>query len=596
MSIASRFAAAGLAAALAAFAAQAQQLTVPGAQPTPDRAPAEEPASNDPRAASAPVRVPAAASPSLPTAGAAAALPVPVPVEQAPPIPNALLSETRLGRYPVFGQSLFQGRFAQQPFRGFNPDYVISVGDTIDVRLWGVFEQALQVVVDPQGNIFLPRLGPVKVANVRNADLNGVVQAKVLTSYREGVGVYATLAAAVPVQVYVSGFVVAPGLYAGYASDSILTFLDRARGVAPLSGSYLDVTVLRGGEPLATVDLYDFIVKGTLPAVQLHDGDSIFVGPIGPIVQVLGLVSNPAQFEFREGQSLASLLATAGVSGRATHVRVTRNVGERRQVFYVKRNDPFLETPLVNGDEIEVSADRLLGAIAVSVEGEHEGAGQYVLPYDATLQDLLHQMRFSRQSQPDAIQLYRISVAERQKQVLDDLLQKLEQSVLSARSSTSEEATLRTQEAALVLQFVARARTIQPRGQVILPERLDPSTIALEDGDVVRVPRVSNLVAVHGEVYLPNSFVWQPRYDMRDYIAQAGGVIQKSADDRVLVIRQSGEIRNGSGASWLGSEEVRPGDEIMVLPAVDPKRFQFAKDIVQIMYQTAVAAGVLVRL
>jgi hypothetical protein len=251
---------------------------------------------------------------------------------------------------------------------------------------------------------------------------------------------------------------------------------------------------------------------------------------------------------------------------------------------------------VVNGDEIEVTADRLLGAIAVSVEGEHEGAGQYVLPYDATLQDLLDQMQFSAQSRPDAIQLYRVSVALRQKQVLDDLLRKLEQSVLSARSSTSEEASLRTQEAALVLQFVSRARTIQPRGQVILPERLDPAAIALEDGDVVRVPRMSNLVAVHGEVYLPNSFVWQARYDVADYIGQAGGVLQKSAEDRILIISQSGEIRTGTSGNWLRSQAVQPGDEIMVLPAVDPKRFQFAKDIVQIMYQTAVAAGVLVRL
>lgn len=583
---------ASLALFLAALAAQAQ-LTSPDLDPDQTTEESQDPEAGS-EAAQSRANTPASVSPRLPTAGDATRLPV--PIEQPPPIPDALLSESRMGRYPVFGQSLFQGRFAQQPFRGFNPDYVISVGDTIDIRLWGVFEQALQVVVDPQGNIFLPRLGPVKVANVRNGELNDVVQAKVRTSYREGVGVYATLAAAVPVQVYVSGFVVAPGLYAGYASDSILSFLDRAGGVSALSGSYLDVTVLRSGQPRARVNLYDFIVKGTLPLIQLHDGDSIFVGPIGPVVNVLGLVSTPAQFEFPEGQSIQAVLSMAGVNGRATHVRVTRNLGARREVFYVKRDDPFLDTPVVNGDEIEVTADRLLGAIAVSVEGEHEGAGQYVLPYDATLQDLLDQMQFSAQSRPDALQLYRVSVALRQKQVLDELLRKLEQSVLSARSSTSEEASLRTQEAALVLQFVSRARTIQPRGQVILPERLDPSAIALEDGDVVRVPRLSNLVAVHGEVYLPNSFVWQSRYDVADYIEQAGGVLQKSAEDRILIIGQSGEIRTGTGGHWLRSQDVQPGDEIMVLPAVDPKRFQFAKDIVQIMYQTAVAAGVLVRL
>lgn len=534
----------------------------------------------------APTTAPTAAPP-------AAASTVP---DMAPPLPDAQITEAQLASNPVFGQMLFRGRFAQQSFRGFNPDYVLSVGDVIDIRLWGAFEEALNLTVDAQGNVFLPKLGPVQVSGVRNGELNEVMQNRVRAVYREDVGVYATLAQSVPVQVYVAGYASAPGLYAGFASDSILTFLDRAGGVNPMSGSYLDVRVLRSGQIVQKVSLYEFISQGTLPAIQLHDGDTIFVGPIGKTTRLSGLVTTPAQYEFTDGTPISSALKLAGMSGRATHVRVTRNVGPRREVFYVPRDDAFLEGPLVTGDEIEVTADRLLGAIAVSLEGEHEGAGQYVLPYNATLQDLLDQVRLSRQSEPGSLQLYRVSVAERQKQVLDEMLQRLEQAVLAARSATAEEAQLRTQEAALVMQFVQRARALKPRGQVILARDTNPSAIALEDGDVIRIPRTSNLVSVHGEVFLPNAFVWQRGEDVRDYLAMAGGVIQKSAEDRILLIRPSGEVVTGVGSSFLHSDEVLPGDEIMVLPAVDPKRFQFAKDIIQIMYQSAVAAGVLVRL
>jgi len=536
-----------------------------------------------------------------PSTGVSSITPLPRPqssatLQMAPPVPDAQILETQIGAAPVFGQSLFRGRFAQQSFRGFNPDYVISVGDTINVQMWGSVEQQMQVVVDAQGNVFLPKIGPVKVAGVRNGELNAVVQQRMRSVFREDVGVYATLAQSVPVQVYVAGHAVAPGLYAGFASDSILTFLDRAGGVNPTSGSYLNVRVLRGDTEVETVNLYDFIVRGTLPAMQLHDGDTIFVGAIGNIVQVSGLVTTPAQYEFNDGQTINDLLGIAGISGRATNVRVIRNNGRIRDVHYVKRDDAFLNTPLQTGDEVEVTADRRVGAIAVSVEGEHEGAGQFVLPYDATLQDLLDQVKLSPQSAPRAIQLFRLSVASRQKQVLDDMLQRLEQSVLAARSATTQEAQLRTQEADLVLKFVERAKDIQPRGQVILTKDVNPAAIALEDGDVIRIPRVSNLVAVHGEVYLPNSFVWQHGSGVRDYIQQAGGMLQSSSADRTLLIRQSGEVITGVGRSFLSSDDVLPGDEIMVLPAVDPKRFQFAKDIVQIMYQTAVAAGVLVRL
>ncbi len=514
----------------------------------------------------------------------------------APPVPEALAAESQLTEYRVFGSSLFQGRFARESFRGFNPDYLISVGDQIDIQLWGAVDGQLQLQVDPQGNLFIPRVGPVRVVNVRNAELNEHVLREVRKVYREDVGVYATLASAEPVKVFVSGFARRPGLYPGYASDSILNFIDRAGGIDPLSGSYVDVRVLRGDKLVTAVNLYDFITRGRLPQIQLRDGDSIFVGPIGPTVRVEGLVASPAQFEFLPPTRIDQVLTMAGISGRATHVSLTRNQGRRREIIYVPVGDPRLAGPVVTGDVIEVIADRQIGQIAVTLEGEHEGSGQYVLPYSATLADLLAQVEFSPQSEPEGLQLYRVSVAERQKQMLDEMLNKLEQAVLSARSATAEEASLRTREAELVLQFVERARDVEPKGQVVLPRELDAGSIALEDGDVVRIPRSSQLVSVHGEVYLPNAFVWRKGYHVRDYINQAGGLIQKSSGDQVLLIRQSGEIASENGQRFVMSTQVEPGDEILVLPTVDTKRFQFGKDVIQVIYQIAIAAGVLARL
>lgn len=514
----------------------------------------------------------------------------------APTVPDAQVTETTIESAVVFGQGLFQGRFAAESFKGFNPDYLLSVGDQVDIKLWGALDAQLILVVDAQGNIFIPRVGPVRVVNVRNGELNDVVRRQVRTVYREDVGVYATLASAVPVKVFVSGFVNKPGLYPGYASDSLLNFLDRAGGISATSGSYIDVRVLRGGQPIAQVDLYDFLTKGALAQVQLRDGDSVFVGPIGLTAMVEGLVASPAQFEFRSGTRISELLGMAGVSGRATHVSITRSQGSKREVIYVPVGDPALDGEVVTGDVIEVMADRLIGQIAITLEGEHEGAGQYVLPYAATMADLLAQVKYSAQSQKLGIQLFRRSVADRQKQVLDDMLRKLEQSVLSARSLTADEASLRTQEAELVLQFVERAKDIIPRGQVVLPRDYDPASIALEDGDVIRIPRTSQLVQVHGEVFLPNAFVWRKGYYVQDYVRQAGGLIQKSAGNRVLLLRQSGEIASEAGTGFVLSTKVEPGDEILVLPAVDAKKFQFGKEVIQVIYQVAIAAGVVARL
>ncbi|PJG60130.1 polysaccharide biosynthesis/export family protein, partial [Aeromonas cavernicola] len=74
-------------------------------------------------------------------------------------------------RDPVFGNWLFRGEFARESFSGFNPDYRIAIGDKLQVQLWGGVEFDQSLLVDHQGNIFLPKVGPVKVAGVRNEQL-----------------------------------------------------------------------------------------------------------------------------------------------------------------------------------------------------------------------------------------------------------------------------------------------------------------------------------------------------------------------------------------------------------------------------------------
>lgn len=75
----------------------------------------------------------------------------------------------------VFGAQLFTGSFAHEGATQFNPDYLVSTGDTLQVRLWGSFVFDAALIVDPQGNIFLPHVGPIAVRGVRNLDVQTVV-------------------------------------------------------------------------------------------------------------------------------------------------------------------------------------------------------------------------------------------------------------------------------------------------------------------------------------------------------------------------------------------------------------------------------------
>jgi len=184
----------------------------------------------------------------------------------------------------------------------------------------------------------------------------------------------------------------------------------------------------------------------------------------------------------------------------------------------------------------------------------------------------------------------REAVAERQREMLDISLRVLETYALTAHSATSEEATLRAREAEQITRFIERARSVEPRGQVVLAGHQTAMETLLQDGEVIVIPERSNIVMVHGEVTQPSAIAYEPGADVRDYIQMAGGTTQRLRNTRVLRVRRDGSFIEDRRA------EPMPGDEILVLPKVALKNVEIARGITQILYQLAIAARVVIDL
>lgn len=497
----------------------------------------------------------------------------------------------------VFGANLFTGAFAHQEAAQYNPDYVVNVGDKVLVRLWGAFEFQAALTVDPQGNVFLPNVGPVHLLGVRNKDLQEAVDQTVGRVFRSNVFSYASLAAAQPVRIYVGGFVHRPGSYAGTSMDSILHYLDQAGGIDPERGSFLSIEVKRGTTVRARINLYDFLLNGEIPQVQLADGDVIFVAPRQNTVKVTGLAENAKRFEFsRKSVPLSDLIALAKPKPEATHIRIVRNQGVIRNTEY----HPIGESANVivqDGDDLAFTADKKPGTITVRVEGETDSPQEYVLPYGSHLGDLLGKIEYTGNAAPENIQLFRQSVKQRQKDLLETSLRSLESAALNARSGTAEEATLRKQEADLILKWVDRAREIEPRGQVVISQSSTRGNLLLENGDIINIPVRDGLVLVSGEVLFPNAVAYDPRLKVEDYIDRAGGYTNKAGATKVIVARQDGsfaETEPDARTMNFGGRRspIEAGDEILVLPKVGVKSRQIFKEITQILYQIAVSAHI----
>ncbi|EDT41217.1 SLBB domain-containing protein [Burkholderia ambifaria] len=237
-----------------------------------------------------------------------------------------------------------------------------------------------------------------------------------------------------------------------------------------------------------------------------------------------------------------------------------------------------------DGDQLIVTADRYAGTIQVRVEGAHSGEHALVLSYGATIAQVLGQVRTNQLSRVDEVQLFRKSVADRQKEMLAVELQKLQEAALSAPSATSEEANLRAKEAEGITKFAALASKTEFKGQVVLNEKT-MSDVILEDGDVINIPERTSVVMVHGEVLFPNAVEWQSGMTANDYISHVGGYTQKADNSKIVVIHQNGKAEVAESGT-----KIVAGDELMVLPQVKSKSIEITRGITQILYQLAVAA------
>ena len=493
-------------------------------------------------------------------------------------------------RPKIFGEQLFRGAFSTTSGSTFNDSYVINPGDNVQVRMWGAYQYAATMTVDPQGNIFLPNVGPVRIAGIQNGQLQSVVQNAIGRIYRSNVGVYASLEQAQPVKVFVTGFVNQPGYYRGLAADSVLSYLDRAGGVDPERGSYIDIQIRRNGQVVQQVNLYDFLIAGRLQPFAFRDGDVITVAPQKQTFSITGRVQNPYIFEYNvPNLTVADVLSVANPLADATNISITRASGRAQTAEYY----PLSEADRIsvnNGDALVVTSDRYAGTIAVQVTGAHKGNGVVILPHGARLKDVIAQLEPSSLANVQNLSIYRKSVAEQQKQAINQALDRLEAMVLSTQSVTREEAQLRAEDAKLVEQFIAKARRIEPAGRIVVVPN-SWQDIILQQGDIIHIPEQTSVITVNGQVRAQGALTFEPSLTVADYIAKSGGMDENADPNNILVMQQNGETKVVNTAY-----RVQQGDEIMVLPKVKTRRIEIARGISQIFYQLAVAASVIIAL
>src|SRR6266513_5564926 len=203
------------------------------------------------------------------------------------PVDTGLVRSVAGGKSGVFGVDVFQRTTTQflPLLSGPVPaDYKLGPGDNLVLILTGDVELTYSLSITREGFILIPQVGQVHVANLTLDQLRDVLYTRLGRVY-SGVRRTAnattrfdvTVANVRANQVYVIGEVSQPGAYQISSLATVFTALYAAGGVterAKLRG----VEVRRLGKTVATLDLYDYLLRGDTRAdVRLETGDVVFV-------------------------------------------------------------------------------------------------------------------------------------------------------------------------------------------------------------------------------------------------------------------------------------------------------------------------------
>ncbi len=189
--------------------------------------------------------------------------------------------------------------------------YVLSFGDSISIWVYGTKNENFTLKIDNNGNINLPKYGPLHVEGKQFGDIQNYIKEKLKDFYSNS-DVIVNISNYSTIQVNLVGDVVAPGVYNINALSTVKNLLIAAHG-AKDTGSLRNIIIKRDGKILDSIDFYKLLQNGDDSlGIILRSNDTIFVPKANKIVSIDGEVNNPAKFELKSSETLATLLRYAG--------------------------------------------------------------------------------------------------------------------------------------------------------------------------------------------------------------------------------------------------------------------------------------------
>ena len=412
----------------------------------------------------------------------------------------------------VFGRNIFNTRnltFEPSVNIATPLNYRLGPGDEVIIDIWGASQNTIRQQISPDGTINIQKIGPVNLNGLTISEANDYLK-KTLNKIYNGLNntndptsdIRLTLGNIRTIQINVMGEVVQPGTYSLSSFATVFHALYRAGGVSDI-GSLRNVQLVRNGKNIATIDVYQFIMKGNIQDdIRLQEGDVVIVPAYDVLVKIDGKVKRPMRFEMKKDENLSTLISYAGgfdADAYTRSLRVVRQNGQEYEVNTVKDLD-YSVYKMRNGDV--VTAEAILNRFTNKLE--IRGA------------------------------VYRPGIYQ-----LNGKLNTVRELVNEAQGLTGD-------------AFLNRAVLYRQREDLtteVIPVDIKAimdgtsQNIILAKNDILYIPSIHDLedrgdVVIHGEVAKPDSYPYADNMTLEDLIIQAGGLREAASVVRVDVSRR----------------------------------------------------------
>jgi len=454
--------------------------------------------------------------------------------------------------YKMFGAKFFdtiQTSFMPVNEPNLDGSYILDFGDALEIQLVGQKDSIDTYAIKRDGSINLPDIGTIVLSGLSLNDASSLIKAKVNNTFI-GTEAFISLKNIRDISVLIVGNAYNPGIYTVNGNSSIIHALAVAGGIDDI-GSYRNISLVRNGEIIKTLDLYDVLVYGKYDfSISLRSGDSIVVNQIGNVVSIESGVKRNLSYELKDGESFQDLLRfSSGFSSNANiqNIVIKRVYGGINQVINLSL-DELNTFELINNDSIFIPEYKLNN---IFISGAIKNPGNYKVFQGTTLSEMINIAGgYDDTAYPFGGYLENKKALEINQVSKEKLYQTYLNNIIN-NTAGSQQIDIGT------LDLIRQLRSSTVTGRVIAEFDLDviandPSLdTSLEDEDKIFIPIISQQVYIHGEVSNSGAIRYTPGKDIEYYIEKSGGALDTADLKNIFVVNPNGETKTINSSSPL---------------------------------------------